>query len=229
LTRFAPARRRGYEILDDAGVDAETRRRSLADVARSNMLFGGWRAAVAAVDDLLVPGAELTLLDVGTGMGDIPAIIRKRGNERGAKVRETGLDEAPELLTHGRGFVGHAVAGTAPALPFRARSFDVVLCSQLLHHFADEDLSLVIRELDRVARRRVVIADLRRSRIAAAGFWLASFPLRFHPITRHDGVVSVFRGFTAGELRDAVARTTGVIPSVRHHLGFRLTATWTPA
>jgi ubiquinone/menaquinone biosynthesis C-methylase UbiE len=114
------------------------------------------------------------------------------------------------------------------ALPFRDHSVDVVICSQLLHHFGDDDLAPMIRELDRVAKRRVIIADLRRSRIAAAGFWLASFPLGFHPVTRHDGVVSVFRGFTASELRDAVSIATGVVPTVRHHLGFRLTASWTP-
>jgi hypothetical protein len=102
------------------------------------------------------------------------------------------------------------------------------MCSQLLHHFADDDLASIIRELDRVARRRVVIADLQRSHVAAAGFWLASFPLGFHPVTRHDGVVSVYRGFVAGELREIIARVTGVVPVVRQHLGFRLTASWTP-
>jgi hypothetical protein len=41
-------------------------------------------------------------------------------------------------------------------------------------------------------------------------------------------VVSVFRGFVASELREVVRSATGVTPTVRHHLGFRLTATWTP-
>ena len=48
------------------------------------------------------------------------------------------------------------------------------------------------------------------------------------PVTRHDGVVSVFRGFTAAELRTAVQRATGMSPRVDRRLGFRLTATWTP-
>jgi SAM-dependent methyltransferase len=228
VTFFAPARRRGHEILDDAGVDPQTRIRSIGDVTRSNVLFGGRRAALAAVDDLLAPGASLSLLDVGTGLGDIPTAIAARGRARGAKVRTIGLDEALDLLRPASTKLDGTVCGAAESLPFRDRSIDVVTCSQLLHHFGDWDLETLIRELDRVARRRVVIADLRRSRIAAAGFWLASFPLGFHPVTRHDGVVSVFRGFLAGELRDAVQRATGVTPTVRHHLGFRLTASWTP-
>jgi SAM-dependent methyltransferase len=225
---FALARRRGQEILDDADVDAETRLRSIGDVTRSNVLFGGRRAVLIAIDDLLTPGASFTLLDVGTGLGDIPAAIDARARSRASTVRTVGLDEAPDLLGAAKASVDLAICGSATSLPFRNRSIDVVICSQLLHHFADQDLERLVRELDRVARTRVIIADLRRSRIAAAGFWLASFPLGFHPVTRHDGVVSVFRGFVASELRDVVQRVTGVIPTVRHHLGFRLTATWTP-
>ena len=58
-----------------------------------------------------------------------------------------------------------------------------------------------------------------------AGFWLVSFPLRFHPVTRHDGVLSVLRGFTTRELAAIVGEATGHPPRVERHLGFRLTAT----
>jgi hypothetical protein len=103
----------------------------------------------------------------------------------------------------------------------------VALCSQLLHHFEGGAAARLLTELDRVARRAVVVSDLRRSWLAAAGFWLASFPLRFHPVTRHDGVVSVLRGFTAAELRHLITSATGTTPVVRRSPGFRLTATWT--
>jgi hypothetical protein len=80
-----------------------------------------------------------------------------------------------------------------------------------------------------VARRAVIVSDLRRSWIAAAGFWLVSWPLGFHPVTRHDGVVSVLRGFTSAELARHVRDSTGRDADVRRHPGFRLTATWTPS
>ena len=229
MSSFAPARRRGHEILDDAAVDRDLRIKSIGDVTRSNALFGGRRAALRAVDELLTPGESLSLLDVGTGLADIPAAIAVRAGARGTRLTTIGLDEASDLLVAAGGRLTFAICGGAMALPLRDRSVDVVFCSQLLHHFADDDLAALVRELDRVAKRRVVIADLRRSRLAAAGFWLASFPLGFHPVTRHDGVVSVFRGFTARELRDVITRAAGVTPDVRHHLGFRLTASWTPS
>lgn len=228
MSVLVPRRRRGREILDDPNVDTETRLRSLGDVTRSNALFGGRRAAVTAVAGILPRQGTVSVLDVGTGLADIPATIVRLAAARGVRVVTIGLDESVELLRSARGRLSAVSCGTVTALPFRDASVDVVVCSQLLHHFADDALADVVRELDRVARVHVVIADIRRSWLAAAGFWLASFPLGFHRVTRHDGVVSVFRGFSAPELVSIVKQATGVTPTVRRRLGFRLTATWTP-
>ncbi len=105
---------------------------------------------------------------------------------------------------------------------------DIVVCSQVLHHFDDAGARRVIAELNRVARRAVIVSDLRRSWVAAAGFWLVSFPLRFSAVTRHDGVLSVLRGFTTRELAGMVNAETGVTPDVKRRLGFRITLRWTP-
>ena len=228
MSFFVPVRRRGHEILDDTEVNAAIRIRSIADVTRSNVFFGGRRAAVKAVSRMLTPGAPLTVLDVGTGLADIPEAIAALGSRRGARVTTIGLDEATDLLHEARGRLSAAVCGNVRGLPFRDGSVDVVVCSQLLHHFQTQELGPVVRELNRVARALVVISDLRRSWLAAAGFWLASYPLNFHPVTRHDGVVSVLRGFTAKELHDTIVDATGIAPRVERRLGFRLTASWTP-
>jgi len=79
-----------------------------------------------------------------------------------------------------------------------------------------------------VARRGVVIADLRRSALAAAGFYVASFALRVQPVTRRDGVISVFRGFSTAELAE-LCRAAGVAAVVRRHPLFRVTAAWRPS
>jgi ubiquinone/menaquinone biosynthesis C-methylase UbiE len=221
---LTPARRRGVEILDDPTVDPAVRARSIADVTRSNQWLGGLRAAVLAIREARVglpTGA--TLLDVGTGLADIPARACTD-----ASLTTIGMDEASSLLAASRDRVDHVTCANALALPFRDRSIDIVCCSQLLHHFEFADAERVVREMTRVARHAVVVSDLRRSWIAAGGFWLVSFPLAFHRVTRHDGVVSVFRGFTSSELSALVERATGITPVVKRRLGFRLTAHWTP-
>jgi SAM-dependent methyltransferase len=230
MSAFTPARRRGVEILDDPEVDPEIRRRSIADVTRSNRWLGGLRAAMLEVRNALgTQSARVTLLDVGTGLADIPARARLLADRAGIPVSTIGFDEARSLLTAARDRLDHAVCGDALALPFRDASIDIVMCSQVLHHFEFPDAERLVREMNRVARRVVIVSDLRRSWLAAGGFWLVSFPLRFHTVTRHDGVVSVLRGFTSHELVNVVRSAVGVTPTVRHRLGFRVTASWTPA
>ena len=234
------------EILDDPAIDPVDRERSLCDVERSNVLFGGRRAVMLALRPLFDDVArtsrasaasssaasrrpEASLLDVGTGRADLPWRAREIARRRGLALRTVAIDGAFSLVAVARHRVNAAICADALSLPLADRSVDFVLCSQLLHHFDRERGLALIAELDRVARRRVIISDLRRSWIAAAGFTLVATVLRFHPITRHDGRISVLRGFTEGELGGMVVSATGVQPAIRRRLGYRLTASWTPA
>jgi SAM-dependent methyltransferase len=224
---LVPARRRDAEILDDRATDAAVRVRSLRDVTRSNALLGGRRAVLGELAAILREArGPLVLLDVGTGLADIPHGARALAARMNVSLRAIGVDAAPELLAAVGDGLDARVCGDAHRLPFATDSVDVVVCSQLLHHFDDDDVVAVLRELDRVARGWVVIGDLRRSWLAAIGFWLVSWPLGFHRVTRHDGFVSVLRGFTRAELARHVRAATGAEPIVRRRAGFRLAARW---
>ncbi|HEY2376844.1 MAG TPA: methyltransferase domain-containing protein [Gemmatimonadaceae bacterium] len=226
------------EILDDPAIDPALRQRSHRDVERSNVLLGGRRAVMLALRPLFdemarargstrqTPGA--TMLDIGTGLADLPWRAREIARRRGVALSTIALDGAFSLIAAARHRVNATVCGDALTLPFADRSVDIVLCSQLLHHFDESRGVQLIAELDRVARRRVVVSDLRRSWLAAAGFTVAAIALGFHPITRHDGRLSVLRGFTEGELGGMVVAATGIQPAIRRRLGYRLTASWTP-
>ena len=224
-----PRRRRDVEYLDEPDLDPRVLRRSLADVALANSLFGGTRCVLLELSDLLPRLApRATLLDVGSGLGDIAAQARELARHRGVELSLVTTDRAETLAAASRARSGNGVCSDAAALPFATRSVDVVMCSQTLHHFDDEAAATVVRELDRVARVRVIVADLRRSWLAAAGLWCVSFPLRFHPVSRHDGVVSIMRGYTPHELGRLVASAIGRPPVVRRRMGWRVTATWRP-
>jgi SAM-dependent methyltransferase len=231
---LTPRRRHGHEYLDDPVINARVAERSMGDVARSNALFGGAHAVLVELDDLLRPPSgpdgtrALSLLDVGTGLGDIPAHVRAYAIERGVTLCTMGLDVSETLAMAARASTLPVMRADARHLPVADGAVDIVICSQLLHHFPGDEGAALLRELNRVARRRVIVSDIRRSWLAAAGIWLASWPLRFHPVSRHDGVVSVLRGFTLDELSSVVRAAVGVAPRVRRHRGFRVTASWAP-
>lgn len=227
---FVPARRRGVEHLDEPHrLPGEAAVRELTDVARTNALFGGTAAVTAEVRAAcrtLPPKA--TLLDVGTGLGDIPRRAARTAAAHGVTLTTIGLERAAALASAARPALDAAVVGDAFALPFATRSVDVVTCSQVLHHFAEPEALSLLGELDRVARHRVIVADIRRSWAAAAGVWAASWPLGFSRWARHDGVLSVLRGFTAGELASLARRVTRADVTARNRRGFRVTCSWTP-
>ena len=224
---FAPARRRGVEILDDPRVPDAVRLPAMADVTRANRFFGGTRALLAGLRDAMptLP-RHATLIDVGAGTGDITLQAQQKLARGGIAVHAFGVDLSQSLVAAARHHMTGAVVGDGRRLPFADASADVVMCSQMLHHFTDAEAGTLIRELHRVSRHWVIIADLRRSWLAAAGFYLASRMLHFHPVTRADGVASVFRGFLPVELATLVHRATGITPRVHSGLFWRITATW---
>jgi hypothetical protein len=227
---IAPRRRRGVELLDDPGADDALATRSLRDVAVANRFFGGTSAVLGALRPLLrrSSGQRLTLLDVGTGAGDIPERARALAARLGVELSTLGLERTEAVARAARRRAMHAVIGDAAAIPLADHSVDIVTCSQVLHHFEDAHAVAVLREMHRVARRLVIIADLRRSWAAATGIWAASFVLGFHPVSRHDGRLSVLRGYRAPELGALVYRAVGVQPTVGNPRGFRVTASWSP-
>lgn len=224
---LTPRRRRGVEFLDEPGVADADRLASMRDVERSNRLFGG-TSAVAAAFARVLPALprDATLLDVGCGLGDVALALRDRATRAGVALTCVGTDISALLLRAASDRIAARVNANAMRLPFRDGSVDVVVCSQLLHHFEHDDAVRLVAELDRVAHRAVIVADLRRSWLAVAGFWMSALALRWHAITRHDGATSVLRGFTASELGELVHAATARPAEIRGSRFWRVTATW---
>lgn len=219
------------ETLDHADAPAALVRASLADIRRANALFGGRQAVLGALEPFLrraKPGERLSLLDLGTGAGDIPRAAQRLADRCGVHLRTLGIEHHRTAARVAREAGVVPLVGDVDVLPLRRRSVDFVVMSQLLHHAPRERAVAWIRAADQVARRGVVVADLRRARLAMWGIWLVSFPLAFHPVSRRDGVLSVRRGFTPSELT-TLLREAGVGAVAAARPGWRVVASWAPA
>jgi SAM-dependent methyltransferase len=105
-------------------------------------------ASITEIISSLPKDEGLSVLDVGAGNG---YLLRQLGLARVWK-RIVGVDVAP-LVNNEQGF--EVVQGVFPNLPFSDREFDVVTCTHVLEHVID--LPAAVRELIRVARRKVLI------------------------------------------------------------------------
>jgi hypothetical protein len=218
----------GRELLDDPAADPAAVRESLHNIARSNRWFGGRQAVRHGLAQLcrgLPAGMTLTMLDVGTGLGDLPLDAVRWGAGRGIRLVPFGLERSRPAAVLARDAGLPMILGCAGALPIKPRSVDIVVLSQVAHHMHSDAVVKMARELTRVARVGVVLADLRRSRLAMIGFWFGSRMLRFDPATRADGLTSVRRSYTRMELKTLLARA-GIDANVEQRPGFRLVATW---
>jgi len=220
----------GAELLDDPEANPALVVRSLQNIARANRWFGGAAAVRFGLNRTvgsLPPGHTISLLDLGTGMGDLPRIARAWGRRRGIRIIPVGLElnrVAARLALRSGVPTAVACAGTPPV---RDRGADIVLVSQVAHHLSSASVVHLLQTCDRLARRAVIVADLRRHVLAAPSFRFGARVLGFDAVTTMDGVTSIRRGFSRHELLDLLSQA-GIVGEVHQRPGFRLVATWTP-
>ena len=145
---------------------------------------------------------SFTFVDVGSATGDAAALVRANY----AAARTISVDRDFFHVSQGHGL---RICGDAFRLPLPAGAADLVYCSLFLHHFTDDQVVALLREFRRVAARFILVSDLERH-ILAWGFIPATrWLFRWHPLTVHDGPVSVAAGFRAAEML-ALAKRAGL-------------------
>lgn len=194
---------------------------ALKDLTLVNRYLGNGRAVLKHLAAMNVETADdgFTVLDVATGTADIPVTIAKWARQEGIRVGITAVDLDPHTINIARKRseaypeITLAVADGFD-LPFAKRSFDYVLCSKTVHHFTDEQVVQLIKEVSRVARRGYVIVDLRRSWIAYILIFLLTRLFSRNRITRSDGPLSVLKSFTPEELAALASRNRTFVSRV---------------
>ncbi len=225
-------RREAEELLDRTGHDPAELAANLRDIRTVNRLAGGIATVLRHLPGLLchVPDDRpVEILDLATGCGDIPLSLATWANRQGRRLQLTVTDRSPEILAEARrtlaGVPGVIFTGCdARAVPMPERSFDVVLCSLSLHHFAPSEAVQVLREMDRLARAGFILNDIRRCLAGFVAAWGASRVATRNRLTRHDMPLSVLRAYTPDELQ-ALLRQAGIPEAtVTTHPLFRMAA-----
>jgi SAM-dependent methyltransferase len=191
------------ELLDAPDQDLAALADNLRDLRALDRYLGGteltWRALLPMLR-ALPPNTPATLLDVATGGADGPRILAARACRHGYDLRPIASDRLADVLRLARaaGARFPLIRHDALAIPLADAAVDFVTCSLALHHFDPPAAAALLRELCRVARRGVLINDLRRSRLAYWGARLLALG-PWHSMARHDGPLSVLRAYTLDE------------------------------
>lgn len=234
MTALVPARRLDAEWLDRKDNAPEDLHAALRDIRTVNRHLGGEKVLLRSLDpwlDAAPRGGTVEILDVGTGTADLPLAIVRRARERGRGARVLAIDNDPVTTAAATKLVAgetavRVVCADAMDLPFAPGSFDVVTCSMFLHHFGPADVVRLLSSFRSLARRAVVVNDLRRHVLPWAFIAVAARVTGRHPMFVHDAPLSVLRGFTDAELREAAIEAGAAGPTVRRLWPFRLVLTF---
>lgn len=217
------------EHLDKGDYTAEEYEGCIIELQRVNRWLGD---ASALRDSLLTQIEKLDLrdfsvLDVGAGSGELLQVIADWARKSGRKAQLTGV----ELNARSARAIGERAAnfpeisglrGDAFRLPFADNEFDYAMCSLFTHHFKNNDVAAILRELRRVSTREIFVIDLHRHPLAYYFFTTVGRLFLHNRLTREDGALSILRSFTPAELLE-LGRLAGLgSPRVERHFPYRL-------
>lgn len=206
---FSRFRQRNYELehLDKGDYTAEEYEGCIIELQLINRYLGDAGALrhtllreIEASDE-----ESFSVLDVGAGSGELLRVVADwaRENKRPARLVGVELNErsARAIREESREFPEiSALRGDAFSLPFAKDEFDYAICSLFTHHFRDEQVIALLRELSRVASRRIFVIDLHRHPVAYYFYTTVGHLFLRNRLIREDGALSILRSFKPNEL-----------------------------
>ena len=171
--------------------------------------------------------ASFSILDIGAGSGELLRVAATWARQTNRQFNGVGLElnerMAESILEESERFDEiSSVRGDALRLPFADAEFDYVMCSLFTHHLLDEQVVEVLREMSRVARRRIFVIDLHRHPVAYFLYTTLGKIVLHSRLVRHDGALSILRGFKSEELLELAQRANLRDIRVERHFPYRL-------
>lgn len=217
------------EHLDKGDYTTEEYEGCMVELRRVNRFLGDAAALRRSLNEEArhFPLKDFSVLDVGAGTGELLRVVARWARKNGRRARLVGLElnarSAEGIREESKGFSEiSSIRGDALRLPFDDSSFEFAICSLFTHHLKNEDVIVVLRELSRIARRRVFVIDLFRHPVAYLLYTTVGHLFLYNRLLREDGALSILRSFRPGELRQLARQAQLTDVRVERRFPFRL-------
>lgn len=195
------------ERMDDPHCNREKLFNTYRYFATVNTLLSRWRSIYRRyIRPELSQSRTTTLLDIGSGGGDIPHKLHHWAEAESLDLHITATDTDPRALEYVRQNGNDTAAieylqGSARKLLEEGRRFDFVISNHLVHHLSDQQLLEMAGTARGLSTRRVLFNDIERGDLGYVLFGTITFPFFPRSFIREDGLTSIRRSFTRSELR----------------------------
>lgn len=213
------------ELMDDPDLDPVTYGNVVHDLARVNRLTLAYRPTLTFLERTVGSNRQFSLLDVGFGDGDMLRRIARWAGTKGIEAKLVGVDlnprseQAARSADHSGGPVEYLTGDYAD---LAGEGFDCIISSLVAHHMSRDELIAFLRFMDAEAALGWFINDLHRHRVAYLFYPLLAGLMRWHPIVRHDGKMSIARSYRPAEWAPLLAEADVRGAKVERYFPYRL-------
>ena len=198
------------EMMDRPQPVSPELERDLQRLRQLNRWFGSHRLVLNFMWRWIKPAAQMRVVDLATGSGDIPRLLVDHARKIGAHIEIDAVDQQTATLE-----IARRLSAGYPEISYHeanilewdcAKSYEIALCSLVLHHFSDEDAVKILRRCSELSNRFVLVSDLRRGFLLQAGVYMLTALVFREPMTRFDARLSAERAFSFREMQDLAIR-----------------------
>ena len=190
------------ERMDAPDLDPAIYTEVLTDLARVNELILSGRPTLGFLARATKGMRRFRLLDVGFGHGDMLRRIARWARKTGIEADLVGIDLNPRSAA-----IAEAATPTGDRIDYRAgdyrslagQKFDFVISSFVAHHMTRPQIIDFLQFMENEARVGWMVNDVLRHRFAYLSFPILATLMRWHPIVRQDGQLSVARAYRPAE------------------------------
>ena len=217
------------EIMDSMDFQGVEMNNLLRDLKWVNRWLGGNSITLNGIVKLLKDHPKskgITLLDIGCGDGELLRVCSYFFQRKRYKVKCIGIDFNPNILERAK----HESKDYA-RMEFRKvdvvlnenliPNCDIALFTLFLHHFNNEQIEQILKSVLKKSQKGLVINDLHRSRMAFVLFKFISTVFLRTKTAKHDGLVSIARGFEKQELRCIAKRIPNQKSTIQWRWAYR--------
>jgi len=190
------------EMTDDFSIADERIDHALNELKIINKFLGGVSTTKAALDIFLKRNhtvGELKILDIGSGSSDI--LISLRRKYKNLEITSIDINKRTSLFLKNTQDIKFIICGNIKLIPFKDFKFDLIHASLFLHHFREEEIKNIFKNIFPLCRHAIIVNDLRRSILALLGIKLITTLFSQSDMVKNDAPLSVKRGFTKTELK----------------------------
>ena len=223
------------ELIDDLELNNDDLRQNLEELALINKYLGGNQVTVSGLTKLLsdstisMAGNEklkITIADLGCGGGDMLMVMADWARKKGINGQFIGIDANDFMIDFGTERTAqysnisylHQDIYTEE---FKEKSFDIVTMTLFCHHFSDEHLITIFKQLKKQTRIGIVINDIHRHWFAYHSIaWITKFFLKSY-LVKNDAKLSVWRAFIREDLEKIIQKSGFIKYSIRWKWAFR--------